>query len=73
LQALALRGGHIGGREYSISPAWGLVLRAKLTLEGQASAGALTLICWSKPGERVQLFVVSPPLGARVRGGADHE
>jgi hypothetical protein len=57
LDAFAAQGaGTVAERRYSSSPEWGYVVRAKLTLGGDASRGA-PVICWAKPGQKAELFV----------------
>jgi hypothetical protein len=57
LQAFVSRGaGTVTDRQYSVSPEWGNVLRAKVAL-GQGVASAIPIVCWAKPGQGVEMVV----------------
>jgi len=57
VQAFATQGkGQVTDRQYSVSPEWGNVLRAKVAL-GAGLASAIPVVCWSKPGQDAELVV----------------
>jgi hypothetical protein len=57
LQAFTSRGaGTVVERQYSVSPEWGNVLRARVTL-GNGLTSAIPVVCWSKSGQGVAMFV----------------
>ena len=57
LQAFASRAsGTVTDRQYSVSPQWGNVLRAKVSLGGGV-ASAIPVVCWSRPGQGVEMVV----------------
>ena len=60
LQSLVLRAGYVvTERQYSVSPDWGQVLRAKVDIAGGAISAPV--IVWLKEGEGVGLFVDMGP------------
>ncbi len=56
LEAFVARGGvTVTSRQYSISPQWGNVLRAKVAFRDGSVDYPVT--CWSKPGEGAEMWV----------------
>jgi hypothetical protein len=61
---LAVVGGEaVTDRRYSVGREWGHVLRAKVRFRNDSRTAA-PVVCWSKPGEKAQLWVdMSDPGG----------